>query len=510
MILRTTTRDIKLILYWVGRVILGVGMLMSIPLVISLVLREWNAALDFALAISACCAFWLVTENTCYERRDLGWMHGMIVVSLGWILAMLFGAIPHMLSGHFASYLDACFDLMSGYTTTGMTLIQDLDHLSHGMNMWRHLLTYAGGQGIVVIALTFLFSGGAGAFRVYVGEGREERLYPNVIRTARAIWMISLTYLVVGSFALYLALLGEGMPAGRGLLHSVWLFMESWATAGFNPQSLNILYYHSLSVELITMVIFTIGSFNFALHFAVWTGNRREVLRNVEIRSMACTLFIGAALFSLGLWRAGALRGTGIALRKGLYAVMSAHTTAGGSVFYPGKTISELGLVSAWALILMMMVGGSAASTAGGFKGLRVGIIFRSLWQDVRRVISPDYSVVSEKVRAAGDLWLDDQVVRSAMFVVICYMVLFIGGAVAGMFFSHEPTSAFFESVSLGSNTGLTAGITGPATPIALKLTYMIIMWMGRLEFIFAFALIARVYSLLGGRGRGGSGRKGR
>lgn len=295
------------------------------------------------------------------------------------------------------------------------------------------------------------------------------------------------------------------MPLGRGLLHSVWLFMESWATVGFNPQSLNILYYHSPAVELITLVIFTMGSFNFALHFAVWTGNRREVLRNVEMRSFFTTMALGAFLFTLGLWRWGALSGTAGLLRRGLYMLFSAHTTAGNSTLYPGTVVESLGTVSTWALILLMMVGGSAASTAGGFKGLRVGEIFRSLWQEIRKVISPEDAVVSEKVRSVRQIQLDDLVVRSAMYIVICYMLLFIGGAVVGILYRQEPSRAFFESVSAGSNVGLSAGITRPVMPQGLKLTYMAMMWLGRLEFIFVFALLATAYRLV--RGRGGKRR---
>src|SRR5512140_1410289 len=185
----------------------------------------------------------------------LSWSHGLVVASFSWLVAMALGALPHWLSGHFGSFLDAMFDVMSGYTTTGMFLLQDLDHVSNGLNMWRHLLTYAGGQGIVVIALTFLFKGTAGAYKVYVGEGKDERLLPNVVQTARAIWLVSLTYLVVGTVALFAAgwFLGQG-PV-RAFLHGLWVFMGAWSTGGFAPQSYNTMWYHSLLYEVVAIII---------------------------------------------------------------------------------------------------------------------------------------------------------------------------------------------------------------------------------------------------------------
>ena len=122
-------------------------------------------------------------------------------------------ALPYYLSGNYLSYLDCCFDVMSGFTTTGLTLIQDMDHLSNGINMWRHLLTFVGGQGMVVLALTFLVKGTNGAYKMYVGEGKDERLMPNAVSTARYIWLISLIYLVVGTLVLWIAGI-TGRPAG--------------------------------------------------------------------------------------------------------------------------------------------------------------------------------------------------------------------------------------------------------------------------------------------------------
>jgi len=503
MILRPTREDWKLIGWGIGRVILAIGLLMLVPLAIALISTEWNTVLNFLVGIFACVTFWLVMENTCYVKRDLSWFHGLIVASLGWLVAMAFGAIPHFLSGHFKSYLDACFDLMSGYTTTGLFLLQDLDHVAHGTNMWRHLLTYAGGQGIIVIALTFLFAGTAGAFKIYASEGKDEQLLPNVIRTARAIWMISLTYLVVGSLFLWFGLMKDGMPVGRGLLHSVWLFMGAWSTGGFAPQSLNLLYYHSLLIEMITMIIFVIGSFNFALHYTVWTGNRREIYRNIETRSFAITALVGTFMLSIGFSKVGLYTSLTEFFRKGFYNLVSGHTTTGNSTVYATSFFKEFGFIALWAITLVMAIGASACSTGGGFKGLRMGIITKSLWGDIKSIVSPESAVVREKIHHVKDVWLDDALVKGAMLIVISYVVIYAVGGLLGTIYGYSPSVAFFDSVSAGSNTGLSAGLTTPLMPALLKVYYIFEMWAGRLEFMSVFALVGMGIAVVRGKRSG-------
>jgi len=492
-----------LIGWGIGRVILGIGLIMLIPLAVAVASTEWNVVLDFLVGITACVTFWLIMENTCRVDRDLAWSHGLIVASLGWLVAMLFGAIPHFLSGHFKSYLDACFDLMSGYTTTGLILIQDLDHLGNGTNMWRHLLTYAGGQGIIVIALTFLFAGTAGAFKIYVSEGKEEKLLPNVIRTARAIWMISLTYLVVGSTFLWLGLMKEGLSWTRGGLHAVWLFMGAWSTGGFAPQSLNLLYYHSFLIEIITLVIFVIGSFNFVLHYSVWTRRRPEILKNIEIRSFTITTLVTTFMLSIGFAKFGLYTTLTEFFRKGFYNLASGHTTTGNSTVYATSFFKEFGFIAMWAIIVAMAIGASACSTGGGFKGLRMGILTKSLWGDIKSLVSPESAVVREKVHHVKDIWLDDSLVKGTMLVVISYMVIYGVGGLLGTIYGYNPSVSFFDAVSAGSNTGLSAGLTTPLMPALLKVYYIFEMWAGRLEFISVFALFGMSVALIRGKGRG-------
>jgi len=176
MILRPSAEDYKVIGLYVVKLTVALGFIMAIPALTSLIFKEWDMMLNFILGAVASIALGLFFQILSKTTKDLEWSHGLTVAALSWIVAMIMGAIPMYLSGHFASFLDACFDSMSGFATTGLILIQNIDHASHGLNMWRHLIMFVGGQGIVVIGLTFLLKGTAGAYKMYVGEAREEKI----------------------------------------------------------------------------------------------------------------------------------------------------------------------------------------------------------------------------------------------------------------------------------------------------------------------------------------------
>ncbi len=500
MITRPKLSDWQIIGFYTGKIIVGVGLMMLLPLVIGIVFREWSAAVDFIIGISIALTIGHGLQVICRKRREMTWMPGLVTAAFSWLVAMVVGAVPHYLSGHFGSFFDASFDLMSGITTTGLYLLQDLDHISYSLNMWRHLLTYVGGQGIVVVALTFLIRGSAGAFMMYVGEGKDEKLLPNVIQTARALWIVSLTYMVVGGVLLTAANLYDGMAFTRAFLQGWWIFMGSWSTGGFAPQSFNILYYHSLLIELLTMTLFIIGSFNFALHWAVWTGNRREVYRNIEIVSFITTLFITVTLGSYALLRIDAFRGTAALFRKSFYQIVSAHTGTGLTNMYPRQFSDEWGGAAMLAVIIAMALGGSAASTSGGFKAMRVGIITRSFMAEIRSLTLPESAVLVEKIHHIKDRYLNDKQIQSSMMIVLAFIFIYLGGGVIGSLYGYPFIDALFESGSAGATVGLSSGVTSPDMPTGLKAYFMFVMWIGRLEFIAVFALIGFIVRV--GRGK--------
>ncbi len=489
MVLKPNLDDIKNIGYYLGKIMLGIGFVMAVPLAVGLVFQEYNAVLDYLIAIEITLICGFALTLICRNDKEMSWMQGMIVVSLTWIVAMLVGALPLYLSGHFRSFLDACFDAMSGFATTGLSLCQDMDHMSHAHNFWRHLTMFLGGQGIVIVALSFFVKGSSGAFKMYVGEARDERVLPNVISTSRFIWLVSLVYLAMGTVAFGVIGIASGMGWLNAFFHGTCIFMAAFDTGGFAPQSQSILYYHSFAYEIATIVFMLLGAINFKLHYQAWTGNRKELVKNIE----SITLFVSIALLfilvAIGLERSGTYSSALSLFRKGFYQLISGHTGTGFQTLYPKQFINEWSDLAIVGLVCAMGLGGAICSTTGGIKMLRVGIIYKALREDIKRIILPEKAVLVQKFHHIKSIFLNDKQVRSALLITFCYFLLFGVGSVVGMILRYPFLDALMESTSAAANVGLSCGITDPGMHPLLKITYIFQMWAGRLEFMSVFTL---------------------
>ncbi|NQT29645.1 MAG: TrkH family potassium uptake protein [Candidatus Saganbacteria bacterium] len=503
MLLRPTNEDLKTVAYYIGRLIVGLGIVFVIPLITALIFKEWDRAVDFTISMLLSIFLGVLLQRLFPSHQDMNWSQGLAVTSISWLVAMLLGAIPLMLSGHYLSYLDACFDAMSGFATTGLALIQNLDHAANSLNMWRHLMMFLGGQGIVVIALTFLVRGTAGAYRMYVGEAREEKVLPNVIQTARFIWLISLIYLAFGTLVLTIIGFLEGMPLIQAFLHGIWIFMAGFDTGGFAPMSQSILYYHSFPYEIATMVLMVLGTINFSLHYAIWSGKFREFFKNIEIRTLFVSMTTLFIITLIGLTQLRVYPNWIADFRKGFYQLISAHSGTGFTTIYAPQFPTEWGYLALLMIIFAMAFGGSACSTAGGIKALRIGIFCKAFLQDLKRIMFPGSAVIIAKIHHIKDIMLEDRLVRSAMVILVSYIIVYFAGTIIGVYYGYPFCDALFESTSAAANVGLSTGITAPSMPTGLKITYIIQMWMGRLEFMSIFILLGLVIArFTGARGR--------
>jgi trk system potassium uptake protein TrkH len=494
MWVRLDRRDFGVIAHYTGALVGSLALAMLLPLATALVAGEWDPALDYVFGIGVTAAVAAALLLAAPRGAAINRQNALIVTALAWVVAAIVAAVPLSLSGHYGGYLDALFDAISGLTTSGLTLAQDLDHMALAHNMWRHLTHLIGGQGIIVVALTVALGiRGGGAVSLYMAEGRDERIMPNVMHTARFIWFVTAVYVALGTLVLTVSNLAHGMEFGRGALHAFWATIACYDTGGFGPQSMNALYYHSPIFEIVTVVLMVGGTLNFNLHADVWRGDGAELFRNLEVRTLAINIGLLSLAVGLSLGATQLYAGTSEVLRKGVYHIFSAHSGTGHQTLYPAQWTGGYGQLALLAVILAMGAGGMASSTAGGIKALRFGLIVKGALLRVRQATSPQSAVVVSRYHHLVDSQLTPDMLASAFLMFALYVVTYVTGGLIGAAYGYPAGEALFESVSAAANVGLSTGITAPSMPVGLKITYMLQMWAGRLEFIAAFALIAGI-----------------
>ena len=478
--------------HYLGVLIAGLGAALLVPLVTALVFAEWDPALDYAVGVGLAALVGVTLMRASAQTNEINHRQAIVISALGWLAASFVGAVPLALSGHYGSYLDALFETVSGLTTSGLTLTQDLDHMAHAHNMWRHMTHLIGGQGIIVAAVSLAIGLKGGAFSLYLAEGRDERILPNVVHTARFIWFVTAVWIAVCTSATFIVNLVAGMEPVRGLLHAFWLTIACYDTGGFGPQSQNAMYYHSGLLELSTAFAMLVGTINFNLHADIWRGDRTELFRNIEVRTLVGNVFLLIGFASTGLAVTRLYNEPWEIVRKGAYHVLSANSGTGHQAIYSSQW-DEVGAAAFFSVVLAMAFGGMVSSTAGGIKALRVGIILKGIVLEVRRSLSPQHAVIASKFHHIKDRRLTSDLVGSALMVFALYMVTYLSGALVGAMYGYPLHLSLFESVSAAANVGLSTGITSPTMPTGLKVFYMVQMWAGRLEFFTLLTLIAAI-----------------
>jgi trk system potassium uptake protein TrkH len=485
-------RNIRAILHYTGMLVLALAAMMVIPFLVAVFSAEWDPALDYLCGAGVTAAVGALLAQAAPRGAPINRRDALLITALAWLAASLAGAVPLALSGHWGSYLDACFEAMSGITTSGLVLVQDLDHLANAHNVWRHLMQLMGGQGIVVAALTVALGvRGGGAMSLYMAEGRDERIMPNVLHTARFIWLVTAVYVALGIASLTIVNLVSGMEPARSVLHAFCNTAACWDTGGFGPQSQNSLYYHSAVYEAITVILMIAGTFNFNLHAHIWRGERMEMFKNIEARTMAINTLVFSMLVGLGLASTSLYSESGEIVRKGIYHLLSASSGTGQQSLYAAQWTNGFGDLAFVAILLAMAFGGMASSTAGGIKAFRIGVTVKGLIWRVRQSLAPQSAMISGSYHHFSKAPMNAEILSSAFLITLLYTFTYITGGIIGMMYGYAPAEALFESISATANVGLSTGVTSPAMPVGLKLVYIVQMWAGRLEFLALFTLVA-------------------
>lgn len=501
---RFSLYDLRVIGHYLGTLTQLFAALMAVPFVTALVFQEWEPAGRYLLGIGIALVIGTLLQFLRIEPGRLGRRQALAVTGFAWIVLAFFASVPLFLSGHYATYMDALFDGVSGLTTTGATVALDIDHFSNADNMFRFMMHLVGGLGLIVVALSLGIFGKRSGSSLYTAEGRSEHVVPNVVQTTQLILRITLVIIFIAAVVLTALCISIGMEPVRAVLQSIWLAISAFTTGGFAPMAESVSYYNSIPIEVFLMLLMILGSISFVVHAEVWKGRLQSFFGEIEIRTMLIWLLVMTVVVAASLSASALFSDLPAIIRRGLFMVVSAFSTTG----FQNVTTNQLTTVFSsgafLALALIAAVGGSAGSTSGGVKLHRVGIIFKSIVSTVKEAVSPSSARVVVSYNHLGRRVLSSDAVKEAMTVFVLFVITYSVGALVGIAHGYEASQAIMESVSMTSNGGIITGIVTPGMSPSLEAFYIFQMWAGRLEFVTLLAVLAEIIVSLAPRKRRG------
>lgn len=499
---RFSLYDLRVIGHYLGTLTQLFAALMAVPFITALVFQEWEPAERYLLGIGIALVVGTLLQFLRIEPGRLGRRQALAVTGFAWIVLAFFASVPLFLSGHYATYMDALFDGVSGLTTTGATVALDIDHFSNADNMFRFMMHLVGGLGLIVVALSLGIFGKRSGSSLYTAEGRSEHVVPNIVQTTQLILRITLVIIFIAAVVLTALCISIGMEPVRAVLQSIWLAISAFSTGGFAPMAESVSYYNSIPIEVFLMLLMILGSISFVVHAEVWKGRLQSFFGDIEIRTMLIWLLVMTVVVAASLSASALFSDLPAIIRRGLFMVVSAFSTTG----FQNVTTNQLTTVFSsgafLALALIAAVGGSAGSTAGGVKLHRVGIIFKSIVSTVKEAVSPSSARVVVSYNHLGRRVLSSDAVKEAMTVFVLFVITYSVGALVGIAHGYEASQAIMESVSMTSNGGIITGIVTPGMSPSLEAFYIFQMWAGRLEFVTLLAVLAEIIASLAPRKR--------
>lgn len=456
---------------------------MLVPLVTAVIYDDGDLmAFVVSIALTALTGA-LMTFGFKPRRRDMGKREGFLLTASVWVVFSVFGMIPFMICRSPLTLSDAFFEAMSGFTTTGASVMQEIDDLSHAIHIWRSLMQWIGGMGIILFTLAVIpmlnSAGGMQMFNAEVTGITHEKLRPRVSSTAKRLWLV---YALLTGALIVLYWLGP-----MGTFDSVCHAFSTMSTGGFSTRQESIGAWDSLYIKIVTTVFMFIGGVNFALIFKASSGNFRDVWRNQTFRAYLIVILIMFVMFDLALAFNHLVPDTIEAYTiDPLFQIVSTMTSTG----YTVSNFESWGVFILALEFLMMFFGACAGSTSGGAKIDRALFLLKNSRNELYRCIYPNHIL---SVNINGSTMTPELINKVLAFLCLYVMVIVAGGTLLTL--TGVPlVDSFFSAFSCVSNTGLGAGVTGyggsyELIPAAGKWILSLLMLTGRLEIFTVLVL---------------------
>ncbi|MDA1035426.1 MAG: hypothetical protein O3B65_00925 [Chloroflexi bacterium] len=449
--------DLRTLIAYLGVFTAVAGTLQLPALVAALAWGETEVAIRIAVALGASVLVGYLIARI--RTRDLQRREAIIATALAYPIVASVSAVAFL--GH-ASYVDGLFESVSGLTTTGLSVMQ-MEQLPRSLLFLRAWLQWVGGAGIVVLSLVVLSGAGRGPHRLYISETKGENLLGSVVSTARVVIRVY----VVLTVAACVALVAVGLSLEDAGLHA----LTAISTGGFSPYAASVGQFDSPAVEIVLMVIMTLGAVSLPLYYIAATKGIRSLFADPQLRSLLLVVASAILLFVLAAPSLG---------RESVSWAFNATSAVTGTGYNVGDPI-------AWPVpifigaVLFMAIGGSAGSTTGGIKQHRLGIAAIAAY---RAALKPNLPEHAEIPLRYGGLAVEHEELRDIIGFILLYVFLWAGTTIALSFTADSPGSAAFEASSALGTVGLSVGITSSDMALWAKSLLMFDMWAGRLEII--------------------------
>ena len=407
---------------------------------------------------------------------------GLIIVSLGWFLVSFFGAFPFVLSGSIPSYIDAFFETVSGFTTTGATIIDDIEILPRGILFWRSFTHWIGGMGILVFTVAILPAMGVGSFQIFKAESPgpvADKIVPRIKDTAKLLYI---TYFGITLTEIVLLIFG-GMSLYEAMLHT----FGTVGTGGFSTRNASIGAFNSVYIHVVIAIFMILSGINFSLYYELYKGKWRDVFKNEELRLYLSVIGTSVLLITLNINKT-VYGNIFESLRHAFFQVSSIITTTG----YATANFDEWGTFSKGILYLLMFVGGCAGSTGGGMKNIRILILLKLIKRETSKILHPRAVI---PIRVGGRTIPPDMLAGIASFFVL-YMLIFALGTIVVSLEGISLVSASSAVAATLGNIGPGFEFIGPSRTFSqfsqpIKVLLSLFMLMGRLELFTVLVLLS-------------------
>jgi trk system potassium uptake protein TrkH len=475
----------KIIVRVLGFLLVVEGLAMLLALAIALIYGEQDVyAFLISLGINLVLGGAIVL-GTSKAKKDIGKREGFIIVSMVWIVFSFFGCLPYIISGFIPSFTDAFFETMSGFTTTGSSILNDIEALPHGLLFWRSITQWLGGMGIIVLSLAILPVFGIGGMQLFIAEvpgPNPDKISPRIKQTAKTLWKIYMVFTLIETILLWIG----GMSLFDAVCHS----FTTMATGGFSTKQASVAHWPSPFIQYVIIVFMFLAGTNFTLSYFALKGKLLVAFKDEEFKYYSFFTLGFTALIFIGLLVTTQL-GIEHAFRDALFQVLTIITTTGYA------TADYL----TWSPVLTMIIfglfffGGSAGSTGGGIKIMRIVVLLKNSYYELKRLVHP-HAIIPVKFNNHS---VDSKIVTNVLAFFIIYLVIFATSTV--IFTLIEPsmeTAMGAVATSLG-NIGPGLGSVGPAENFAHikpvgKWFLSFLMLLGRLELFTVLVLFSPTF----------------